>query len=458
MDQGSSLLLAIDGLVVDQVLIDETGRRVVHCSTDPGLAGWCPACRQQSTSPKERVVTRPRDVRIGPDRPLLLWHKRKWHCRVPECDRKVFTEALPEQIPARARITTRARRAAAQSIGDHLRPVSGVAAEMGMDWRIAHDAFVAYADEVLPVGPPPVRVLGVDETRRGKGRYEVESSTGVKVWVDRFDTGLVDLDGTGGLFAQVNGRNSAAVIAWLEEQDPDWRAAIKYVSMDTSATYARAARLALPQATVIVDRFHLVALANRAVTEYRRELAWSRRGRRGRKVDPEWAQRNRLLRAAESLTEEESAKLHDAMRVADPSGGLEKCWQGKEMLRQLLGLAGTDGPEPDLGAPDRLLHALRRLRDPPAPPARLDRQRLAAVDHPGHPHRHQQRPHRGLQPHRQTRRTDRVRLPQHREPETPYTIRLHPRITPGANQNPQALLILKTRYIRRHSAGARQRH
>ena len=128
------------------------------------------------------------------------------------------------------------------------RPVSGVAAEMGMDWRIAHDAFVAYADEVLPDGPPPVRVLGIDETRRGKGRYEVETSTGVKVWVDRFDTGLVDLDGTGGLFAQVNGRNSAAVIAWLEEQDPDWRAAITHVSMDTSATYARAARLALPHA------------------------------------------------------------------------------------------------------------------------------------------------------------------------------------------------------------------
>ncbi len=65
----------------------------------------------------------------------------------------------------------------------------------------------------------------------------------------------------------------------------------------------RAARLALPNAVVVVDRFHLVALANRAVTEYRRELAWARRGRRGRRIDPEWAQRNRLLRAGESLTE-----------------------------------------------------------------------------------------------------------------------------------------------------------
>ena len=342
MEHGSSLLLGIDGLVVDSVLIGEFGRRVVHCSTDPELAGWCPDCRQQSSSPKERVTTRPRDVRIGPDRPDLLWHKRKWHCRVAECERKVFTESLPEEIPARARITTRARRAAAQSIGDQLRPVSGVAAEFGIDWRIAHDAFVAYADEVLPAGPPPVRVLGIDETRRGKGKYEIETSTGVKVWVDRFDTGLVDLEGTGGLFAQVNGRTSEVVISWLKEQNPEWRAAITHVSMDTSATYARAARLALPNAVVVVDRFHLVALANRAVTEYRRELAWARRGRRGRKIDPEWAQRNRLLRAGETLTDDEAAKMHEAMRTADPSGGLEKCWQGKEMLRRLLALAGSN--------------------------------------------------------------------------------------------------------------------
>ena len=100
---------------------------------------------------------------------------------------------------------------------------------------------------MLPDAPPPVRVLGLDETRRGKGRYKVMTSTGVKVWVDRFETGLVDLVGTGGLFAQVNGRNSAAVIAWLEAQDPEWPAAITHVSMDTSATYARAARIALTQ-------------------------------------------------------------------------------------------------------------------------------------------------------------------------------------------------------------------
>jgi hypothetical protein len=288
------------------------------------------------------VTTRPRDVRIGDDRPLLLWRKQKWHCRVGWCERKVFTECLPDHIPARARITSRARRMAAEAIGDDGRPVSSVAAEFGMDWRIAHAAFVQHAERALPAAPPPVTVLGIDETRRGKGRWEFDPDTGAKTWVDRFDTGLVDLAGSGGLFAQVNGRNSQVVIDWLAEQEQQWLAAITHISMDTSATYARAARLALPNAMIIVDRFHLVALANRAVTDYRREMTWARRGRRGRKVDPEWAQRNRLLRAAEALTDTETAKLREAMTRADPTGGLEKCWRGKELLRDLLALAGTD--------------------------------------------------------------------------------------------------------------------
>ena len=34
--------------------------------------------------------------------------------------------------------------------------------------------------------------------------------------------------------------------------------------------------------------------------------------------------------------------MHHAMKTADPTGGLQKCWQAKELLRHLLKLAGTD--------------------------------------------------------------------------------------------------------------------
>jgi len=97
--------------------------------------------------------------------------------------------------------------------------------------------------------------------------------------------------------------------------------------VDTSTTYARVARQALPRALIIVDRFHLgAALANRAITDYRRELAWHRRGHRGRKVDPPAGATEPLLRAAESLTDAERVRMHLAMKTADPTGGLHKCW------------------------------------------------------------------------------------------------------------------------------------
>ena len=91
MDQGSSLLLGIEGLQVIDVRLDADGRRVAQVVTDPELAGWCPQCGEQSTSPTGWVTTRPRDVVIGPDVPILLWRKQKWRCRVFWCERKSFT-------------------------------------------------------------------------------------------------------------------------------------------------------------------------------------------------------------------------------------------------------------------------------------------------------------------------------------------------------------------------------
>ncbi len=37
----------------------------------------------------------------------------------------------------------------------------------------------------------------------------------------------------------------------------------------------------------VVDHFHLVALANDAVTQVRRRLTWELKDRRGGKIDPE---------------------------------------------------------------------------------------------------------------------------------------------------------------------------
>jgi Transposase len=57
----------------------------------------------------------------------------------------------------------------------------------------------------------------------------------------------------------------------------------------------------LPQATIVVDHWHLVRLANQMLTEVRQRVAREQLHRRGRKVDPAWAHRRLLLRAGDKL-------------------------------------------------------------------------------------------------------------------------------------------------------------
>ena len=64
--------------------------------------------------------------------------------------------------------------------------------------------------------------------------------------------------------------------------------------LDLSASYAKAARLALPDAVLVADRFHLVRLANDMLTQVRQDATREHRGRRGRVRDPEWVNRRRL--------------------------------------------------------------------------------------------------------------------------------------------------------------------
>ncbi len=114
---------------------------------------------------------------------------------------------------------------------------------------------------------------GIDETRRGKPIWAQDADT--KRWVlvcDRWHTGFFEATGTGGLLAQVEGRTSAAVIAWLGEQPAPWRAGISHVTIDLSASYAKAVRHALPTAVLVADRFHVVQLGNDIHTQVRQRV------------------------------------------------------------------------------------------------------------------------------------------------------------------------------------------
>ncbi len=195
-------------------------------------------------------------------------------------------------------------------------------ASMGVVWSVQR-ALVLTAAARTPGVLPPVRVLGLDETRARSVRWAFDPD--VQRWrlSDPWMTSFVDLDTgrPGWLLGLTPGRSGTAVSTWLSARDPAWRAGIKVVALDPSAPFAAAIRRLLPDATIVVDHFHLVRLANQMLTDVRQRVAREQLGRRGRKADPVWAHRRRRCRwPPASSRARRSRRLHRLSRRACGSG------------------------------------------------------------------------------------------------------------------------------------------
>ena len=149
----------------------------------------------------------------------------------------------------------------------------------------------------------------------------------------------------------------AAVTGWLEARGEEWKASVQVVAMDPCATYRRAISDALPQARIVADHFHLVRLANQTVTAVRQRVTRQTLGRRGRRSDPAWASRRRLLRGRERLSEQAFTQMWNDLVDAEPTGQLLGAWIAKEELRALLSTARRGGQRHDIA------HRLFRFYD-----------------------------------------------------------------------------------------------
>jgi len=363
----ATLLLDLDGLAVTAVETGPCGARVVAVATADETAAACPSCGVFSTRVKEYVSTRPRDLPQGRRRVDLVWRKRRWYCREPLCARASFTESV-SAVPARARITTRLREYAGELVVDgQCATVAAAGRLTGVSWPTVMDAAGAVAERVLDqeCGPScsPVHTLGIDEVRRGKPRWRpaepVPPTTPpepagpepvvrqreparARVLADRWHIGFTDIGGGQGMLGQVEGRTGDDVAYWLAGHTPAWRDRVRYVAIDMCTVFVSAVRRYLPTATIVVDHFHVVQLANDTVAEVRRRIATQLRGRRGRKTDPEYQIRNLLRRNREDLSAKAFTKLWDTLvALGTPGATILKTWIAKEELRRLLALART---------------------------------------------------------------------------------------------------------------------
>jgi transposase len=91
-------------------------------------------------------------------------------CAEPACRRRTFTTAT-EQLPARARCTTRLRMALLDAVIDSGRAVAEVAADFRVAWWTVQ-ATVSAATVLLPnIDELHVRRLGIDEHRYRRVRW-----------------------------------------------------------------------------------------------------------------------------------------------------------------------------------------------------------------------------------------------------------------------------------------------
>jgi transposase len=316
-----SILLGLDGFEVlaAQVVAGEWQLEIQTTATVVG----CQGCGVRAELHGRRRV-RVRDLPIAGRPVVLWWRKRLWRCPEPSCGVRTWTEQTAAIRP-RAVLTERARAEACRRVGKDAHAVAAVARDLGVGWATIMRAVVDHGTPLVddPTRLEDVAALGLDETSFLKATRRAPT---------RYVTGLVDLE-QGRLLEVVAERTRAAVHSWLDARSRDWLAQIGTVALDPWRGYASALVIPLGHATVVVDHFHAIKLANTVVDQVRRRTQQATLGHRGRKPDPLYRIRKLLLAAAEQLTSRGRVRLRAGLAVGDPTGEVVVAWQGKELLR-----------------------------------------------------------------------------------------------------------------------------
>lgn len=267
----------------------------------------CPRCGRATTKEHDRRLQWKQDRRLRDKAVFLQLIKRRFRCLW--CG-KVFTE--PDEVfGSRRRSTYRFR----EYLGEE-----------------ALHQTVKRTAEKEEVGEGLVRRCVAEEIKR---RLEARDSvtTPEFIGLDEFSvsgrrlyhTAICDL-GRGEVMEVVEGQGAQKVEEYLSSLRDSER--VRAVAMDMHEPFRQAARMSLPQAKVVVDKFHLIRHVNEAVDKVRSRLQGG--SRRGKKRDL-FKSRYTLLKGVERLTSSERARI---TRLFYLYPELEKAWVAKEGFRE----------------------------------------------------------------------------------------------------------------------------
>jgi len=123
----------------------------------------------------------------------------------------------------------------------------------------------------------------------------------------------------------IPGRSKKIFQTWLASQPHTWRENIEVVAMDGFTGFTSAAAEELPDATAVMDPFHVVHLAGDALDECRRRTGQELHHRRGRSTDPLYKARRMLHTRSCLLTPRQQHRILDLF-ASDCHIALEVTW------------------------------------------------------------------------------------------------------------------------------------
>jgi transposase len=284
-------MYALAGVRAERI-IEEEGRVVVE-AIPTASCGICPACGQASDRVHSRYVRELRDLPACGRPVRVRLALRRFFCRAADCPRRTFAEQV-------AGATARCRRATVRL--EAVLTAFGVALGGEAGARLAARIGVAVGGDTLlrrlgrgssaPVAAP--RVLGVDDWAWRRG--------------DRYGTVLVDLE-TRRPVDLLPERTAAVLEQWLKAHP-----GVEVIARDRATEYARGASLGAPDATQVLDRWHLLRNAREVAERLLERRAADLRGlaETGRATVP--VRRSATAEARHAEVRQHAAALHAAVR------------------------------------------------------------------------------------------------------------------------------------------------
>ena len=276
----------------------------IHSTAEGGM---CPRCGQFCTTLHENHTRLVRDLPISGKACYLRFVRRRFFCS--PCGRP-FSEPL-EFVEDHRDYTRRYQAWIFQQVKEN--NIASVQRLEGLTFDQIESIFVAEAQARIPSNPfANLKRLGIDEISMRKGKRN-------------FVLILTNLD-TGEVVDVLEKRTKEKLRSRLAQLTEEARAQIEEVAIDMWEPYADVGEELLPNATITVDRFHVMQAINKEVKVLKNQE---------KKQHPEALKgaHYALLKNQEELTETQQEALH---RVYEASPTLKMAHRLKESLRHIF--------------------------------------------------------------------------------------------------------------------------